>query len=187
MSQPHPPKPAKLVIGIFLKDKAILKNIAQSMAAFFGEPDMVSSWFDFNYTDYYTREMGSPLYRRMFSFKTLIAQQDLAKIKLQTNQLEQSYERQGQRAVNIDPGYLLHERFVLATGKNFTHRIYLNDGIYADLTLIFQKGDFQVLPWTYPDYAAEDLKGFLKQVRLRYSDDLTRLSETCHAQTGLQQ
>lgn len=174
MSRPQPPKPAKLVIGIFLKDKRLVTALAQALADLFGEVDTVSPWLDFDYTTYYTREMGSPLYRRMFSFKRLIAQQDLAEIKLQTNRIERSYEQQGRRRVNIDPGYLLNERFVLATGKNFTHRIYLKDGIYADLTLIYQKGDFQTLPWTYPDYAAKDLTCYLKQVRLRYSDDLKR-------------
>lgn len=151
-----------------------MQPLAQSLTTLFGDVDTVSSWLDFDYTDYYTREMGSPLFRRMFSFKRLIEQPDLAQVKVQTNRLERSYEQDGRRRVNIDPGYLLHERFVLATGKNFTHRIYLNDGIYADLTLIYQKGDFQTLPWTYPDYAAEDLKGYLKQVRLRYSYDLKR-------------
>ena len=174
MSRPQSPQPAKLVIGILLKDKDLVQPLAQSLTTLFGDVDTVSSWLDFDYTDYYTREMGGPLFRRMFSFKKLIEQPDLARIKVQTNRLEQSYEQDGRRRVNIDPGYLLHERFVLATGKNFTHRIYLNEGIYADLTLIYQKGDFQTLPWTYPDYAAEDLKGYLKQVRLRYSYDLKR-------------
>ena len=74
--------------------------------------------------------------------------------------------------MNIDPGYLLLERFVLATGKNFTHRIYLGGGIYADLTLIYTRGDFQALPWTYPDYADPRMIRHLNQIRHRYTIDL---------------
>jgi hypothetical protein len=74
--------------------------------------------------------------------------------------------------VNIDPGYLVHERFVLATGKNFTHRIHLAEGIYADLTLIYTKGAFQTLPWTYPDYADEKMLFFLEGVRKKYLVDM---------------
>lgn len=178
MSQPQAPQPAKLVIGIFLKEKDLAHSLTEKLEAFFGGVDIVSPWFDFNFTDYYTREMGRPLFRRMFSFKKLIAQEDLSPIKLQTNQLEHSFEHEGRRRVNIDPGYLLKERFVLATGKNFSHRIYLSKGIYADLTLIYQKGDFHSLPWTYPDYAHKQMQGYLKQVRERYGDDLKRIKES---------
>ncbi|MGD9210751.1 MAG: DUF4416 family protein [Desulfobacteraceae bacterium] len=172
MSQPQAPQPAKLVIGFFLKEKDLESELADALIALYGATDVVSPWFDFNFTAYYAREMGEPLFRRMFSFKKLIAQQDLAQIKLQTNQLERSFENSGRRRVNIDPGYLLKERFVLATGKNFSHRIYLDKGIYADLTLIYQKGDFLSLPWTYPDYAHKQIQNYLKQVRERYGDDL---------------
>ena len=70
--------------------------------------------------------------------------------------------------------YLLYERFVLATGKNYSHRIYIGDGIYADLTLIFQKGAYQSLPWTYPDYQDEGMKAFLALVRQKYSIDVKK-------------
>ena len=97
--------------------------------------------------------MGSPLFRRLFGFKQLIQQHDLGQIKLTTNSIEHQYSSGNKRLVNIDPGYLLHERFVLATGKNYSHRIYIGKGIYADLTLIYCHGRFESLPWTYPDYA----------------------------------
>ena len=74
--------------------------------------------------------------------------------------------------VNIDPGYLLHERFVLATGKNYSHRIYIGKGIYADLTLMYTKGKFEPLPWTYPDYASENIIDFLEKVRKKYGVDI---------------
>jgi hypothetical protein len=108
----------------------------------------------------------------MMSFAQLIHQEELAKIKLTTNRIEQSYMDNDRRKVNIDPGYLLHERFVLASGKNFSHRIYIGNGIYADLTLIYQRGGFVTLPWTYPDYADEPMLELLTRIRNKYSIDL---------------
>ena len=140
----------------------------------FGELDLVSAWMPFDYTAYYELELGSPLYRRLLAFETLIDQQDLAEVKLATNRIEQSYSRHRKRRVNIDPGYLLYERFVLASGKNFSHRIYIGHQIYADLTLIFRKGAFETLPWTYPDYADQPIRSFLERVRKKYAVDLKK-------------
>ena len=149
MSFPQPPKPAKLVVGFFTKDKNIIKPLVTDLSENFGSIDIVSAWFPFDYTKYYDREMGAPLSRRVLSFRSLIEQNSLAKIKRITNDIEMKHSVSDRRLVNIDPGYMVHERFVLATGKNYTHRIYLEKGIYADLTLIYQKGGFQSLPWTY--------------------------------------
>jgi hypothetical protein len=172
MSRPRPPKPAKLVIGFFLREKELGIHVVKALADKYGAVDMTSSWFPFNFTTYYNNEMGTPLYRRLVAFKQLIHQVSLADIKLFTNDLENENLFNGKRRVNIDPGYLLLERFVLATGKNFSHRIHIGKGIYADLTLIYTKGDFEPLPWTYPDYASENIMNFLKQVRKKYIIDL---------------
>jgi hypothetical protein len=172
MSTPAPPQPAKLVIGLFTRTKALADDVCNRLQERYGPIDQVSRWFDFTFTDYYHAEMGGPLFRRLFSFEHLISQKRLAQIKCHTNAIEAAFSRQGRRMVNIDPGYLLYERFVLATGKNYTHRIYIGRGIYADLTLIYQKGAYQPLPWTYPDYAAPPIGTFLMTVRQKYSDDL---------------
>lgn len=168
MSIPSEPKPAKLVISVFVQDKNILEEAARSLSESFGSVDMISPWLRFDETDYYAAEMGSPLFRRVLAFAALIEQQILADIKLSTNELEGRFSRQGKRLANIDPGYLLAERFVLATGKNYSHRIYLSGGIYADLTLVYRKGRFRPLDWTYPDYAGEAATSFLGTVRDRY-------------------
>jgi hypothetical protein len=172
MSKPQKAQPAKLVIGLLVHDKALLCAIADHLEQAFGKIDIISAWMPFNFTDYYTQEMGTPLHRRMLTFRNLIAQQELAAIKLVTNQVEKRFTVDGKRRVNIDPGYLLYEKFVLATGKNYSHRIYIGQRIYADLTLIFQKGDYRPLPWTYPDYADGKMISFLKQVRDQYGVDL---------------
>ncbi|MDQ1331574.1 MAG: hypothetical protein QG578_1842, partial [Thermodesulfobacteriota bacterium] len=106
-----------------------------------------------------------------------IEQQDLSQVKKFTNDIELRYSENGKRAVNIDPGYMLCERFVLATGKNYTHRIYIGNNIYADLTLIYQEGGFKKLPWTYPDYADRKMLIYLKNVRDKYIADLRRKEE----------
>ena len=176
MSLPLQPKLAKLVIGLFLNDKALFDQLALELTSAFGPMDIITSWMRFDYTNYYESEMGSPLFRRLATFQTLVKQGDLAEIKLTTNRFEEKWSRNGRRTVNIDPGYLLHERFVLASAKNFSHRIYIGHGIYADLTLVYQNGDFKKLPWTYPDYADKPIITFLTNVRNKYIVDLKRIS-----------
>jgi hypothetical protein len=172
MSTPQAPKPAKLIIGLIMQDRALIEQLTAALSASYGLPDLVSAWMPFDYTTYYEPEMGAHLVRRMLAFKNLVRQDDLPAIKLTTNRLEEKYTKVGRRRVNIDPGYLLLERLVLASGKNFSHRIYLADGIYADLTLVYQHGAFQKLPWTYPDYADHPMLAFLQQVRRKYAVDL---------------
>jgi len=172
MSVPKKPEPAKLVIGVFLKDKSLLKPVADALGETFGKIDLISPWLSFDFTDYYESEMGRPLYRRMISFIAHIRQADLADIKRHTNAIEGDFAVAGKRRVNIDPGYLIQARFVLATGKNYSHRIYIGKGIYADLTLIYAGGEFTPLPWTYPDYRHVSMCEYLARVRKKYVHDL---------------
>lgn len=180
MSRPASPAPAKLVVGAFTAERDLIVPVAQKLSEKFGAIDLASNWFAFDYTDYYEPEMGTGLLRRMMAFKSLVSQDTLAGIKHATNEIEAQYGSGNKRRVNIDPGYLLRERFVLATGKNFSHRIYIGRGIYADLTLVYQKGSFHPLPWTYPDYTARDMLGFLQRVRSKYIFDLKEIKEKHH-------
>ena len=173
MSLPSAPQTAKLVIGVFTNDRHLFCPVLENLTNLFGDIDLMSPWIPFDYTSYYEREMGPGLMRRMAAFKPLIGQSDLSSIKLKTNAIEREFSKDQKRSVNIDPGYMLRERFVLATGKNFAHRIYIGDRIYADLTLIFQKGAFQALPWTYPDYKSPEMQSFLYRVRNKYIKDIT--------------
>jgi hypothetical protein len=175
MSRPEEPVPAKLVVGVFLKRRSLLEAVATVLMERFGPLDLVSPWFDFDFTSYYRAEFGEPLFRRMLAFRDPVAQARLAAVKVTTNAIEAHFSRDSHRQVNIDPGYLVRERFVLATGKNFTHRIYLDGGIYADLTLVYQKGAFQALPWTYPDYTQPEMLAYLHRVRRKYITDLCRI------------
>jgi hypothetical protein len=178
MSIPQEAKPAKLVIGLIVKQRHLLQRLSGELSSLFGAIDLISAWMPFDYTSYYENEMGTPLYRRMLAFDNLIQQNDLVTIKLATNQIEQIFSKNNKRRVNIDPGYLLLERFVLASGKNFSHRIYLGDGIYADLTLLYSKGGFRKLPWTYPDYADVPMLKILERVRAKYILDIGARSKS---------
>jgi hypothetical protein len=168
MSRPVEPPPVKLIVSLFSPSQPLLDESVEALAGPFGPIDWVSPPFMFDRTMYYAREMGWPLHRRFVSFRDLVAPECLPEIKIETNALEERYLTEGRRRVNIDPGYVALERLVLATGKNYVHRIYLSRGIYADLTLVFSKGSFSPLPWTYPDYAAVDTIGYFNQVRADY-------------------
>ena len=166
MSIPLSPKPAKLIISIILNEKKLLYPIINKLRSSFGEIDLASPWLNFDFTTYYKKEMGENLYRRILSFENKIDQKALSNIKIYTNSIENKYKTKNKRCINIDPGYLLLERFVLASSKNYSHRIYIGNKIYADLTLIYKKGKYRSLEWTYPDYADKKINDFLSIARL---------------------
>lgn len=165
MSVPNPPKPCKLVFGLLFREDESKVSVIRSLADLFGPLDAVTRPQDFAFTRFYEKEMGPGLRRLFGSFDTLVEPDLLVPIKAQTNRLEQDTARGGQRTVNVDPGLLCEERLVLATGKNAGHRIYLRDGIYADLTLIYRDGAYRPLPWTYPDYAQDETRRFFGLLR----------------------
>lgn len=169
MSVPRPPEAVKLIMSfIFAEEKDFGAALSEAERDY-GPVDFVSESLPFDFTDYYGPEMGSGLSRRIASFRPLISPGQLSRVKLGTNSLEGEHlNNHGGRKVNIDPGYLAASKFILATGKDYSHRIYLGEGIFGDLTLIFQKGGFSPLPWTYPDYAAQPLIGLLNLLRQRY-------------------
>ena len=181
MSTPIPADPAKLVIGIFTGNRNLFAETAEKLSKIYGPSDIISGWMPFNYTNYYEPEMGQDLQRRMISFEVLIKQDDLADIKYFTNTIEKELSSEEKRTINIDPGYMVMSRFVLATGKDFAHRIHIGGGIYADLTLLYKDGGFKTLPWTYPDYADSMIFRFLKGVRTKYISDLKNIHQK---QTG---
>ena len=152
MSLPREALPGKLVVGLLFHDPAVRRQVLEILGDRFGPMDFLSEPRPFTYTKYYEREMGSELFRQTAAFVDLVPPDSLPEIKLFTNRLEIDLSVGAGRRVNVDPGVLSEERFILATGKNYTHRIYLGRGIYADLTLIYQKGSFRILPWTYPDH-----------------------------------
>ena len=175
MSKPKPSLPVKPVVSLIMAAD-FSEPVIRRLAEYFGPPDMLGPWVPFTHTEYYDREMGPGLGRRLAVFLPLADPAHLPRWKLFTNRVEDDFRLGGRRLVNLDPGYLGKERLVLATGKNYIHRLYLGEGIYGDLTLIYSKGDFQALPWSYPDYAAGELPALLALIRRKYLWQLQSLA-----------
>jgi hypothetical protein len=173
MSKPKEPEPAKLFVSVLAADRGLMAEAIGNLAGHFGQPDFVSEVLPFDYTDYYAAEMGEGLVRRFVTFERLIRPEELPAVKLCTNALEGTFTGGGgARRVNIDPGYVARQHFILATGKGYSHRPYVGRGIYADLTLEYRKDTFRPLEWTYPDYRAERTIGILNALRRRYGIQL---------------
>ncbi|MBI4481737.1 MAG: DUF4416 family protein [Acidobacteria bacterium] len=164
------PETVKLFVAILTGQPELLPRTREELEVLFGPVDLASEVLAFDQTRYYETEMGSGLKRQFLGFQRLFPPGDLARAKTLTNWLEEDWARgtSGGRPVNLDPGYVEPSKVVLASTKNFYHRVYLKDGIYAEVTLRFRKGSFQHFPWTYPDYRGEAYQRFLLLLRKRY-------------------
>ncbi len=167
----HPP--VLLFAAITFTTRVDLKEVYAQLENQFGAIERQSPVFDFDaFTDYYEPEMGSGLEKVLVTFTSLIAAETLPEIKLTTNQIERNISQSKKRIVNIDPGYLNNSKVVLATTKDYSHRIYLGKGIFGDLHLTFRNKSFQVQPWTYPDYRQAAVIEFFNEVRKLYRKKL---------------
>ncbi|MEI8350582.1 MAG: DUF4416 family protein [Candidatus Omnitrophota bacterium] len=162
------PLPVKFVCGLIYADEEIYAKAKKVLEAAFCQIDFESSPSDFNLTHYYDKEMGIPLYRRFLSFTKLYDPSSFVAIKLRCIKIEKKFLLTGRRQVNIDPGYLNEAKFVLTTTKDYSHRIYLGKGVYAEITLHYQNGMFCDLPTTYPDYRTPEYKDVLATIREQY-------------------
>jgi len=165
MSRPAEPASVLLIMGVLHTARLTQAEIIARVEQEFGPTQAVSTPFPFDCTTYYDDEMGRGLSRWFCTFQNCVAPCDLAAIKLRTNALEQLWAQLGQRRVNLDPGLLTPHSLILATGKDFSHRIYLRDGIYAEVTLIVRGGNLDVLPWTYADYRLPSVRAFFDAER----------------------
>ena len=110
-----------------------------------------SKEFPFDQTDYYSTEMGEGLKRCFLSIRGLQSLEFSAGWKLKTAEIEEQLSKKGKRTINLDPGYLDLSRVVLLSGKEGSHKIYLRNGVWADLVLLKDKGGYRNFPWTFPD------------------------------------
>lgn len=169
-----PPK-IRLICAVCYSNEQVLSQATETLVQKFGTIEQSSESLAFTYTDYYSAEMGAGLKKVFHSFATLMDPASIIDIKLATNDIEQLLSSAGRRTVNLDPGYLEAAKLVLATTKNFSHRIYLGKGIYGDVQLYFRKGRFQTNEWTYPDYKDKKSLAFFTKIRNEY---LAILSES---------
>ncbi len=172
MGTAHPPEPVRLIVGLLVARQELLSAAAARLSEQFGPLDQSSRPVPFTQTAYYRRELGEEPWRQFLTFQPLIDPSDLAAIKVRTNEMELEWAPDGLRRVNIDPGYISLSKLVLATTKNYWHRIYLAQGIYAEATLPFRDGAFRPQEWTYPDYRTPEHLAFFTAARERYKQQL---------------
>ncbi len=168
-------EPVMLICGVLAADKQYLADATSALTNEFGDIAMQSDAIPFTFTEYYNKEMGDKILRQYFGFKLLISPDQIANIKRRTNAIEKTFEVNDQRQVNLDPGYMTQAKVALATTKDATHRIYLNDGIYAEVTLFFKGKSFCTWPWTYPDYSSDFTITFFNNLRDLYKQMLKDL------------
>jgi hypothetical protein len=170
------PKPAKLIIGILAANRQCLHTAVEALTSKFGRTDFVSNVWQFTQTDYYKDQTGEHILRQFVSAERLIAPALLAKIKHRTNKLEQKLAAKLAlplpRPVNLDPGIIEPSKLILASTKNYSHRIYIGKKMYAEVTLIFDRGHWRPFDYTYPDYKQQCYFDFFDKVRTRLLEQL---------------
>ena len=159
-------KPARLIIAALFQNQELLDTAEPHLTQKFGTILSRSEKINWNFSTYYEPELGTNLLRQWLLFEPPVNPAQLAPFKKQTMAIEDQFrDPQGKRQLNLDPGILTLHNLVLATTKDYSHRICLAQGIYAEVTLIFHKGKYQPLEWTYPDYRTQTCQQFLLAVR----------------------
>ena len=167
--------PVKLFIGVLVSHSKLIAEVEQRLAAAHGPIDHRSPVIPFDFTDYYETAMGDIIDRVLFSFERLIEADQLPEIKRQTNHLEEELTplfSAVKRPVNLDPGYLEQAKVILASTKNFYHRLHLSGGIFGEVTMHFKNNRYQFFPWTYADYQSKEYQDFFLKIRHIYRAQL---------------
>jgi hypothetical protein len=170
--KPSEPTPVKLVCAVLYSDTDKLTQALAALEERYGTIDWQSQNYPFAATDYYLPEMGAPIYRLFYSFRDLVNPKELARIKIECNEIEDRLADDGRRKVNLDPGYLDYDKFVLASAKYAGHKIYLDLGIYADATLRYRKGKYEPSAFCFPDFKSGEYEELFLQIRAIYKKQL---------------
>lgn len=155
MGTPKQPKKALLLVAALCADSAVYDEACTMLEGMYGPVIMESPAMPWDYSEYYGDEMGDRLFRRFLFFETLIDEGMLAGVKVATNELEHHFAVDGKRRINLDPGYVTQAKVVLASTKDYSHRMYIGQGIYAEVTLMYTKKQLQKGFFTYSDYLDE--------------------------------
>ena len=160
----------KLIVGVIYNDLEVYDKAIEMLTEAFGPIERESERFSFSreFSDYYDGELGGEGMRVILSFRDTVDPSRQAEIKKATNEIERTLSVDGNRRINLDPGFINHGRLMLATTKKAGFRIPLEDGIYTELTLFWARGAWQKLPWSYRDYQSERVQRFITEVRRTY-------------------
>lgn len=161
-----------IIVGLLARDVSIFKKIERKLDRAYGRIDFESGILDFTHTEYYKEEMGKGLKRKFLSFEKLVSPKDICSVKIRTNRLEKEFLSGGKRTVNIDPGYLTLSKLILFSTKDYTHRIYLDRGIFAEVTLFYKDRKYNPWPWTYPDYQSKAYLDIFESIRELYKNKI---------------
>lgn len=175
MGKEKPFQPVKLFCGVIYRQQSDLERMKWVLQEHLSAIDLESPEIPFDCTDYYSQEMGSPLFRGFISFEKLITPEELPGIKLLTNHIEDEAASEGRRIVNLDPGYLSAANVIIATTKNYFHRVPLANGIYAHMEYVIVRKRVTPLEWTYPDFKTPPYIDFFTELRALYKDNLKKL------------
>ncbi len=177
MGSIRPALPVNLIVGMISGDRSLFEMAETRLKEECGPIDLASGLIPFDLTDHYEKEMGKGLLRKFIGFERLIGPDRIVSIKALTNRLEGYFAAMHlpvSRPVNLDPGYIGGGKLVLATTKDHAHRIYLGEGVYAEVALRYVRGRFVPLPWTYTDYKTKEYQGFFSRVRTLYLNKFDR-------------
>ena len=172
MGVPSSPLPVKLIAGLLCPSGAGLADARSKLEVVYGPLDSKSAPVAFDFTDYYSEEMGKGIMRQYLSFRDLVGEADAAAMKIRTNRMELELAVSGRRTVNIDPGYLNMTKLVLMSTKDAPSRVYIGEGIYGQAVLRYFRGSFSPWEWTYPDYGEASAISFFNDVRSMYKDQV---------------
>lgn len=173
LMKPSDPPPVNLFVGILYTDAALLERAIERLEEQFGQIEYRSPVYAFDITDYYVPEMGSPIFRLFLSFQKTVNPKDLARIKIETNRIEETLAVDGKRKVNLDCGILDYDKVVLASAKYNGQKVYLDFGVWADLTLHYNKGRFDPYPWSFPDFKSGTYSDAFLRMRQLYKQKRT--------------
>ena len=162
----------KLVAAVLYQEDRFLHDAYERLENTFSKIDIQGQFYPFQVSDYYEQEMGADLKRGVISFEKLVHPGFLAESKLKTRELEQNLANAGSRRVNIDIGYLDLYKVVLASFKARSNKLYVSDGVWADIVLVFEKGQFGTLQWGFPDFKSGIYNEALVSIRNRYKQQL---------------
>jgi len=173
--KPSLPSQVKLLCAVLFTDEKLLAKATDLLKRKYGDIDFESDLFTFEVSDYYRLEMGWPIFRVFWSFEQLIDPKAIAAIKIECNEIEDQLAIDGKRKVNLDAGYLDYDKIVLASAKYNWQKIYLDLGIYADLTLRYEKGKYVPFPWSFPDFKQGHYNQTLLRIREIYKQQMKQL------------